>query len=95
MSYDSDIAYYRRKRSELQNAIPNITSAIKDYNEALVELEKIKGVQRCIDFKVQIKLKISTLENEISTMRKKINDYTSKIASLKRAKASAEANASK
>lgn len=90
MSFDSDIRYYKNKIAKIEKAIPNIRTAIKEYNEAIAELTKIKGVARCDTLKSNIQNKINELERLIISMNKEIENYQAKIRSLQRQKAAQE-----
>ena len=82
MSIDSDIEYYRRKVREIENATPKIKEAIADYENALNELERIKGVAKCKALKIDIENKIISLNSLITDMQSKKRSYKNKISSL-------------
>lgn len=90
MGIDSDIRYYKNKISKIQKALPNVKAAINNYNKAIDELKKIKGVARCNELRTKVQTKITELESLINTMNKEIKTYNSKIKSLQRQKEAQE-----
>ena len=90
MSIDSDIASYQAKIRKINNAIPDINGAISSYQEALIELKKMKNIARCEVFKRDITTKVTNLKNLITKMKREITTYENKIRQLREEKAAQE-----
>lgn len=90
MSIDSDIEKYKRKIRNIEDAKPYIKAAVGNYEEALEELKKIKGIPKCFEFQAEINLKINDLEELITKMDKEISNYNAEIRYLRKLKAAEE-----
>lgn len=87
MSIDSDIEKYKRKIRNIEDAKPYIKAAVGNYEEAIEELKKIKGIPKCFEFQAAINTKIKELEDLITKMDKEISNYNAEIRYLRKLKA--------
>lgn len=78
------ISECKKEIEKIEDAKEYVNAAIKDYEDANEELEKIKGIKRCEEIGEEISEKIEELEDLLTKMDEDIDFYNKEIERLRK-----------